>query len=98
MSNHRHKCPHCGGRLKIRNSTAQHPLLRTVWLRCESEACGFSAAARFEITHELSPSGMPRPGISLPPAPSAIRREALSTYRSAYDERQIDLVDLLEQA
>lgn len=98
MTNFRNKCPHCDGQLKIRDSDQLHPLMRKVYARCMNEACGFSAIGRFELDYELAPSQMARPSISLPPAPSLHRREAHLTYFKESHSRQIDLVDLLEQA
>lgn len=98
MTNFRNKCPHCDGKLKIRNSDQQHPLMRKVYVRCMNEACSFAAIGRFELDYELCPSQMPRADITLPSAPSIERRETHLTYFGCRDSRQIDLVDLLEQA
>ena len=87
-------CPHCHGQVRIRTSVGQHIFLRSAYLQCKSEACGWSAVARFEITHELSPSGMPNPAAALPMAPAALRRQAMRTE----DNAQMDMVDQLECA
>ncbi|MFA5548634.1 MAG: ogr/Delta-like zinc finger family protein [Porticoccaceae bacterium] len=60
------KCPLCGYRLRTRNSTGQHPLLRTEYLQCLNPGCYAAFRGTREITHELSPSGLPNPGINLP--------------------------------
>ena len=42
-----------------------------------TEACGWSVRAEFEMTHELSPSGMPNPEVYLPSANGDLRKAAL---------------------
>ncbi|WP_252275195.1 ogr/Delta-like zinc finger family protein [Pseudomonas subflava] len=82
-------CPHCGKSLRIRTSVGQHIFLRTAYLQCCNEACGATFRAQFEITHEMSPSGMPNPGVRLPLAPAALRRDAMRSP----DETQLDLLE-----
>ncbi|EJT82666.1 hypothetical protein PPS11_45362 [Pseudomonas putida S11] len=48
--------------MRIRTSEGRHIFLRIAYLQCTNEACGWSVRAEFEMTHELSPSGMPNPG------------------------------------
>ncbi|MFJ7315071.1 ogr/Delta-like zinc finger family protein [Pseudomonas sp. NPDC098747] len=84
-------CPHCHSSLRIRTSEGQHIFLRLAYLQCTNEACGWSVRAEFQMTHELSPSGMPNPAVRLPLANAAIRRQAM---KSADD--QPDLLDQLE--
>ncbi|MBA1187547.1 ogr/Delta-like zinc finger family protein [Pseudomonas entomophila] len=91
MSTYKLVCPHCAGRMRIRTSEGTHIFLRIAYLQCVNEACGWSVRAQFEMTHEMSPSGMPNPTVQLPLAPIAMRRQAM---RSADD--QPDLLDLLD--
>ena len=65
MSTYKMVCPHCLSRMRIRTSEGRHIFLRVAYLQCTSEACGWSVRAEFEMTHELSPSGMPNPAVHL---------------------------------
>lgn len=89
MSTYKLICPHCRGSLRIRTSVGQHVFLRTAYLQCCNEACGATFRAQFEITHEMSPSGMPNPTVRLPVAPTALRREAMRNP----NETQLDLLE-----
>ena len=77
--------------MRIRTSEGTHIFLRVAYLQCTNEACGWSVRAQFEMTHEMSPSGMPNPTVRLPVAPVAMRRQAM---RPADD--QPDLLDQLD--
>ena len=63
MSTYKMVCPHCLSRMRIRTSEGRHIFLRVAYLQCTTEACGWSVRAEFEMTHELSPSGMPNPDV-----------------------------------
>lgn len=91
MSTYKLVCPHCHGRMRIRTSEGQHILLRIAYIQCTNEACGFVARAEFQMTHELSPSGMPNPAVRLPVANVVIRRQAMRTPGD-----QPDLLDQME--
>ncbi|QEQ86086.1 transcriptional regulator [Pseudomonas sp. p99-361] len=86
-------CPHCSSKMRIRTSEGTHIFLRIAYLQCVNEACGWSVRAEFEMTHEMSPSGMPNPSVRLPVAPVAIRRQAM---KSASQDKQPDLLDQLD--
>ncbi|WP_081502550.1 ogr/Delta-like zinc finger family protein [Pseudomonas sp. GM84] len=77
MSTYKLVCPHCESRMRIRTSEGRHIFLRIAYLQCTNEACGWSVRAEFEMTHELSPSGMPNPQVHLPSACSELRNTAL---------------------
>jgi hypothetical protein len=77
--------------MRIRTSEGQHIFLRITYMQCTNEACGWSVRAEFQMTHELSPSGMPNPTVCLPVANAALRRQAM---KSTGD--QPDLLDQLE--
>jgi len=64
--------------MRIRTSEGKHIFLRIAYLQCSAEACGWSVRAEFEMTHELSPSGMPNPEVRLPKADRELRRAALT--------------------
>ncbi|WP_263263029.1 ogr/Delta-like zinc finger family protein [Pseudomonas sp. RIT-PI-S] len=76
MSVYKLVCPHCQARMRIRTSDGVHLFLRVAYLQCLNERCGWACRAQFEMTHELSPSGMPSPGIKLPLSPRAARSKA----------------------
>lgn len=79
MSTYKLVCPHCQSRMRIRTSEGTHIFLRIAYLQCTNEACGWSVRAEFEMTHEMSPSGMANPSVKLPLADVALRREAMTT-------------------
>ncbi|WP_426149632.1 ogr/Delta-like zinc finger family protein [Pseudomonas sp. DC3000-4b1] len=68
MSVYKLVCPHCQGKMRIRTSEGTHVFLRIAYLQCMNEGCGWACRAQFEMTHELSPSAMPRPDVRLPRA------------------------------
>ncbi|WP_308813529.1 ogr/Delta-like zinc finger family protein [Pseudomonas plecoglossicida] len=76
MSSYKLVCPHCTSRMRIRTSEGRHVFLRVAYLQCVNEACGWSVRAEFEMTHELSPSGMPNPDVQLPSANRELRHAA----------------------
>ena len=82
MSTYKMVCPHCQSRMRIRTSEGRHIFLRVAYLQCTTEACGWSVRAQFEMTHELSPSGMPNPEVRLPRADKSLRRDALPAVTS----------------
>lgn len=91
MSTYKLVCPHCLGRMRIRTSEGTHIFLRVAYLQCTNEACGWSVRAEFEMTHEMSPSGMANPSVRLPIADIALRRAAMKTVND-----QPDLLDQME--
>jgi hypothetical protein len=93
MSTYKLVCPHCLGRMRIRTSEGTHIFLRVAYLQCTNEACGWSVRAEFEMTHEMSPSGMANPAVRLPLADIALRRAAMKSNND-----QPDLLDSLECA
>ncbi|BBH45376.1 ogr/Delta-like zinc finger family protein [Pseudomonas sp. KU43P] len=83
MSTYKLVCPHCNSRMRIRTSEGRHIFLRVAYLQCTTEACGWSVRAEFEMTHELSPSGMPNPQVHLPSASTELRNTALKRGEEA---------------
>ncbi|WP_079228916.1 ogr/Delta-like zinc finger family protein [Pseudomonas putida] len=83
MSTYKLVCPHCNSRMRIRTSEGRHIFLRVAYLQCINEACGWSVRAEFEMTHELSPSGMPNPEVQLPSAGKELRKSALARDEGA---------------
>ena len=91
MSTYKLVCPHCHARMRIRTSEGTHIFLRVAYLQCTNEACGWAVRAEFEMTHEMSPSGMANPAVKLPIANVALRRAAMVTATD-----QPDLLNSLE--
>lgn len=89
MSTYKLVCPHCHGSLRIRTSVGQHIFLRVAYLQCVNEPCGWTARGQFEITHQMSESGMANPNVSLPLATVSMRREAMK----ADNDNQLDLLE-----
>ncbi|WP_082443937.1 ogr/Delta-like zinc finger family protein [Pseudomonas mediterranea] len=85
MSTYKLVCPHCQSRMRIRTSEGTHIFLRIAYLQCTNEACGWSVRAEFEMTHEMSPSGMADPSVRLPLADVALRREAMTSVETQPD-------------
>lgn len=83
MSTYKMVCLHCKNRMRIRTSEGTHVFLRVAYLQCTNEICGWSVRAEFEMTHELSPSGVANPDIHLPSAPIALRRAASKPVATA---------------
>lgn len=77
--------------MRIRTSEGTHIFLRIAYLQCVNEACGWSVRGQFEMTHEMSPSGMANPTVKLPVAPIAMKRLAMKTA-----DDHPDLLDQLE--
>lgn len=69
----RTSCPHCSGPLVTRTSRHVTPTVREVHLECRALECGAAFSAQLAITHEIRPSGAPRPGLNLPRAKPRIR-------------------------
>ncbi|MCO7516933.1 ogr/Delta-like zinc finger family protein [Pseudomonas guariconensis] len=88
MSSYKLVCPHCNSRMRIRTSEGRHVFLRVAYLQCINEACGWSVRAQFEMTHELSPSGMPNPDVHLPSAYGELRRAARNPGRAGKPSRE----------
>lgn len=91
MSTYKLVCPHCSQRMRIRTSEGTHIFLRVAYLQCTNEACGWSVRAQFEMTHEMSPSGMANPAVRLPVAPVVMRRQAMKST-----DDHPDLLDQLD--
>ncbi|MCY1352652.1 Ogr/Delta-like zinc finger [compost metagenome] len=71
------RCPDCGASLVKRSSESKHLLMSTTYLVCSNAVCGATFTGVDEITHRLSPPSRPNPAITLPFAPSALRRGVL---------------------
>jgi len=85
------RCPNCGHSIRVRNSVAEHPLLRAMYLQCTNLACGATFRGQMEFTHILSPSACPNPAIDLPLADSAIRQKACSEEHA----KQVDIAEMI---
>lgn len=62
-------CPHCGGYLRIRSSETVNAVSRTATVHCTSDECGFRGGMVMHMTHTLTPSMTPAPGVRLPLSP-----------------------------
>lgn len=89
MSTYKLVCPHCHGRMRVRTSVGRHIFLRVAYLQCTTEACGWAVRAEFEMTHELSPSGMPNPDVYLPSADDDMRSAALPGAEQHATQRRV---------
>ena len=87
-------CPACGERMRIRNSEAQTPTFKTMYAQCMNMACGATYAGSLTWDYALSPSGLDKPRVVLPVAPSVQRMQALRDSRPKTD--QLDMLDHME--
>lgn len=85
------RCPHCQSSIRVRNSVAQHPLLRAMYLQCTNLACGATFRGQMEFTHVLSPSACPNPAVDLPLADQLMRQQAIEREQS----KQMDIEELI---
>lgn len=84
-------CPACGSRMRIRNSEAQTPIFKTMYAQCINVGCGATYTGSLTWDYTLSPSGMDKPRVVLPLAPSVLRIQALR--ESQTKTNQLDLLD-----
>lgn len=89
-------CPACGHKMRIRNSLAQTPVFKTMYAQCLNAACSASYAGSLTWDHTLSPSGLDQPRLTLPLAPSALRKQALVDNRENTNTNQMDMLDAVE--
>lgn len=94
MSVYKLVCPACGGRMRIRNSEGQTPVFRSMYAQCTHIPCGATYSGSLSWDYALSPSGLDRPRVALPLAPSAVRKQAQHDFREQTD--QLDLLDAVE--
>lgn len=87
-------CPACGERMRIRNSESQTPIFKTMYGQCTNVACGATYTGSLTWDYALSPSGMDRPRVELPVAPSVQRMKALRDSRPKTN--QLDLLEPME--
>ena len=59
-------CPHCEGPARIRQSRTFTALFRELKYICLDADCGHTFRAELQITHTISPSARPNPGVRLP--------------------------------
>ncbi|MDU9408247.1 ogr/Delta-like zinc finger family protein [Pseudomonas sp. zfem001] len=86
-------CPACGSRMRIRNSETQTPTFKTMYAQCCNLACGATYTGSLTWDYALSPSGLDKPRISLPIAPSVQRMQALRDCKPKTN--QLDLLDAM---
>lgn len=87
-------CPACNSAMRIRNSEAQTPTFKTMYAQCTNLACGATYTGSLTWDYALSPSGLDRPRISLPIAPSVQRMQAFRDNQPKTN--QLDLLDAVE--
>ncbi|OLU22494.1 transcriptional regulator [Pseudomonas sp. PA15(2017)] len=96
MSIYKLVCPACGNPVRIRSSEGQSPLFRTMYGQCTYVPCGYNIVGSLNWDYGLNASGMDKPRITLPLAPSVVKRQAHKDCRLKKD--QLDLLDALEEA
>lgn len=89
---YKNTCPDCGQAIRVRNSEGLSELVRVCYLQCMNLGCGATFRATYEITHRLSPPAIANPGIALPMATWAMRKNAAKSNQ----ENQLDFDDMLD--
>lgn len=87
-------CPACGSRMRIRDSEDLTPTYKTMYGQCTNFACSGTFTGGLSWDYALSPSGLDRPRVTLPVAPSVQRMKALR--ESQPKTNQLDMLAALE--
>jgi len=80
--------------MRIRNSEDQTPIFKTMYGECTNLGCGATYTGSLSWEHELTASGLDRPRVRLPVAPSVKRMQAIRD--SAPKTDQLDMLAPLE--
>lgn len=91
---YRAQCPACGTPMRIRGSKDQTATFKTMYGQCTNIACSAAYTGSLSWDYALSPSGVDRPRVVLPIAPSVQRQQALRDSRP--ETNQLDLLDAQE--
>ncbi|HBO2796494.1 TPA: ogr/Delta-like zinc finger family protein [Pseudomonas aeruginosa] len=94
MSVYKLVCPCCHSRMRIRSSEGQTPCFRSMYAQCTNALCGATFTGSLSWDYQLSPSGLERPLLVLPMAPSKTRQ--LARRDLAAETNQLDLLDHME--
>jgi len=86
-------CPACGHPMRIRSSEVQSPSVKAMYAQCTYLPCSASFSGSLSWDFEISPSGIDRPRVQLPVAPSVERMRAMRDNR--LKTAQLDLLDTL---
>lgn len=84
-------CPACGSRMRIKDSDVKSPTVKTMYAQCTNIGCSQSILGSLSWDYALTPSGMDRPRVTLPVAPSVEKMKALRENRR--QETQLDMLD-----
>ncbi|WP_459614375.1 Ogr/Delta-like zinc finger protein [Bordetella sp. 2513F-2] len=84
-------CPHCDDWATVRSSERLSPLVRVVYFQCRNLYCGHTWKAHVEAIATISPSAIPRSGVSLPISPySETLRRAASAKSANPNQLSLD--------
>lgn len=84
-------CPACGGRMRIKDSDAKSPTVKTMYGQCTNFGCSASYVGTFSWDFELATPGVESARVRLPPSPTVERTRALMDRRS----RGVNQMDML---
>jgi predicted RNA-binding Zn-ribbon protein involved in translation (DUF1610 family) len=76
------RCPHCQSYAVARSSRELSITLREITYQCTRPECGHTYISNLEVVRTLSPSAMPRDGVTLP----------ISEHTKARVMQQLDLM------
>lgn len=82
-------CPHCGVPGIIRSSESVTEIAKTLWMECRIPECAHTWVAQIAYLYGLSPSGIPKDGLTLPMRP-ANRGKVLSAIADARAKAEAD--------
>lgn len=92
-------CPACGSRMRIKDSDVKSPTVKTMYAQCTNIGCSASFLGSLSWDYALTPSGMDRPRVTLPVAPSVEKMKALQERHR--NDSQLDMLaaaDAMETA
>lgn len=84
-------CPACGSRMRIKDSDMKSPTVKTMYAQCTNIGCSQSILGSLSWDYALTPSGMDRPRVTLPVAPSVAKMKALREEKRS--DNQLDMLD-----
>lgn len=87
-------CPACSSPMRIRGSKDQTATFKTMYAQCTNIVCSASYSGSLTWDYALNPSGLDKPRVELPVAPSVLRMKALQDSLPQTD--QLDLLSPVE--
>jgi hypothetical protein len=77
----------------MRTADDQHILMRTLYIECTNLGCGAVFRGEAVITHQLALPVEPNPSVTLPLAPTAMRKKARTDSLGDQADPQLDMLE-----